>query len=72
MYDDFKYIPGYENDYKINSNGIIYSYKTEKYLKIQTRKNGKKKITLNKNGYSKNYFVDNLINITFKKDEEEK
>lgn len=56
-------IPGYENIYKIDKEGIIYSKRGVK--KSHIRGSGYKMVSLYNNGKRKNFTVHQLVAITF-------
>ena len=47
-------IKGYEGLYAITSCGKVWSYKSNKFLKLRTTKNGYKQVALCKNGTTRN------------------
>lgn len=60
----FKYIPNYENLYKIDTEGLIIGIKRGKALKPWLRK-GYSRVKLFKNGKFKNFDIHRLVALTF-------
>ena len=60
-----KDIPGYEGLYTANSQGQIYSYKSNKFLEGCTMTSGHKTVYLRKNGTSKMFQIHRIIATLF-------
>lgn len=58
-------IPGYEGLYAATEDGRIFSYKRKRFLKPTKHYSGYLRITLCKNGKSKNYALHRLIAATY-------
>ena len=56
-----KDIIGYEGLYAVTSCGKVYSYRNEKFLKLQKRKDGYLQVNLCKNSERKKYLVHRLV-----------
>lgn len=56
-----KDINGYEGLYTINEYGDVFSYKKNKYMKIQKNRLGYKVISLFKDGVKKTYTIHKLV-----------
>lgn len=59
------YIKGYKYLYSINRKGEIYSYHSNKLMKLMKDKDGYLKVNLSKNGKSRKYIVHRLVAQTF-------
>ena len=60
-----KDINGYEGLYRIDDHGNVYSIKSNKQISYFIRNNGYKRVTLFKNGKSKNISIHRLVAIAF-------
>lgn len=56
-----KDIVGYEGFYKVTENGEVYSIRSDKFLKLNYKKNGYVYVELNVNGVSKTHRVHRLV-----------
>lgn len=54
-------IKGYDGLYAITTCGKVWSYKSKKFLKLRTTKNGYKQVALCKNGKYKYKYIHRLI-----------
>ena len=69
--EKWKYIKGYENDYKISNSGKIKSIKKKKYgrkvefIKTQPNQQGYRTVGLTKNGIQKTLRLGRLVAIAF-------
>lgn len=66
---EFINIPGFEDIYRINGEGDVFSVKRNKILSPRVDSGGYHYVTLCKNGKRKNYMVHKLIQKTFLKKE---
>ena len=60
-----KDIPGYEGKYAATSCGKIWSYKSKKFLKPKSDKDGYYKVNLYYDGKQKTYFIHRLVALTY-------
>lgn len=60
-----KDIEGYESQYAVTEEGQVWSYKTKKFLKPVTKKDGYLQVSLFKNGKAKTYLVHRLMAQTY-------
>lgn len=58
---EFRSIKGYEGLYSVNRKGLIYSYRSDKFLKPIYNEKGYLKVGLNKNGKYRNFFVHRIV-----------
>ena len=63
MFNEEKWIDikGYEGEYRISSEGRVYSVKNNLLMKLRKKDNGYINVKLTKNGKSKHYLVHRIV-----------